>query len=131
LSDEEPELMKTCRGCGGQVPESRLAPCPLCGKSKGFSYGRGILEPHIPVGDTVRWKGEITETTIIETNYPKRRIIALIIMVASVTLAGIFKLEYEGYTPFVMLATFFLTSIPFFWKDFMKQKQRVHKSSEN
>jgi hypothetical protein len=131
LSDEEPELMKICRGCGGQVPESRKAPCPLCGESKGFANDRGIVESHISVGDTVSWEGEITQTTIIETNYPKRRIIALIIMVVSITLAGIFKLEDEGYTPFVMLATFFLTSIPFFWKDFMKQKQRVHKSSED
>ena len=91
-----------------------------------------IIEPHIPVNDFVRWEGEITRTIETKTKHQKKSILELIIMIVSITIEGSFELVLEVYTPFLMLATFFITAIPFWCNDIITRAiERVHMSSED
>lgn len=123
-------MMKTCMGCNGQVSSKITTTCPLCGESKNFSSKIELFES-ATISDTVGWEGDITQTTTSTKKSQKRSIVELIIMIVSITIAGSFKLELEGHTPFVMLIVFFLSAIISWWDDIItKTKERVHMSSK-
>lgn len=123
--------MKTCRACNGQVPENRLAPCPLCGKSKGFAFERQPAPEIVTVRDTVSWTGNITVIDKIPIRDESKQRRNLVIMLISVTLSGIFPFEEKIYTPFVMLTVFLLSSIAFAYTDYMTRHRRMKKSSKD
>ncbi|MCH7647102.1 MAG: hypothetical protein IIA83_00635 [Thaumarchaeota archaeon] len=130
IIENEPELMKTCRACNGQVPESRLAPCPLCGKSEGFSFDRSPKPEKVTSDDSVQWVMEGTRDIEIPIRHEKRNRGYLIIMLVSVILSGSFEFVENSITPFVMLTIFFISSIPFFVSDIMLHRRKVKIHSE-
>lgn len=130
ISENKPELMKTCRACKGQVPESRLAPCPLCGKSEGFAFGRDMPPEIVSSGGSAQWVLEGTRDIEIPVRHEKRNRGYLIIMLVSVILSGSFEFVEKSIAPFVMLAVFFISSIPFFVLDIMLHRRKVKIHSE-
>jgi len=117
------------------------ASCPECKSTKGFDENHDCLKcgvhcvVQIPATEVMALfeDPEYQLETPQEITIPrdkKRKRIALIVMIISVSLVYIISLEEIGYTPFLMLVVFFLSSIPFCLPDKVLAKLKIIRHSK-
>jgi len=114
--------------------------CPECESNKGFDENHDCLDcgthnvsivrtEGVSVAEDAEHQRETPEEVTIPLN-KKPKLIALIVMIISVSLVYMIPLEEIGYTPFLMLIVFFLSSIPFFLPDATLAKLKIIRHSK-